>query len=61
MIVMMWPALTKVQYEKLPRLFTTKALWEQLIISLVINWIIGPFVSIPFTMNDGLPIGDEPY
>lgn len=48
MIVMMWPALTKVQYEKLPKILTTKALWEQLVISLVINWIIGPFVSAYF-------------
>lgn len=46
MIIMMWPPLTKVQYEKLPRIFTTKALWTQLLISLLINWIIGPFVML---------------
>ena len=44
MIVMMWPALTKVQYEKLPAIVTTRALWEQLVVSIAINWVIGPFV-----------------
>lgn len=43
---MMWPPLTKVQYEKLPKIFTTKALWSQIIISLLLNWIIGPFVML---------------
>lgn len=50
MIVMMWPPLTKVQYEKLPKIFTTRALWTQLIISLVVNWLIGPFVCSPRIM-----------
>lgn len=45
MIVMMWPALTKVQYEKLPKIVTTRELWEQIAVSLVLNWIVGPFVS----------------
>ena len=44
MIVMMWPALTKVQYEKLPAMVTTRALWEQIVASLVLNWIVGPLV-----------------
>lgn len=46
MIVMMWPALTKVRYEELPRLTLTRRLWEQLALSLFLNWIIGPFVSV---------------
>jgi hypothetical protein len=45
MIVMMWPALTKVQYERIPSLLPTRALWEQVLISLVLNWVIAPFVS----------------
>jgi len=49
MIVMMWPALTKVQYEKLPEIVTTRSLWEQIGVSLVLNWIIGPFVSLTTT------------
>ncbi|TFK69633.1 arsenical-resistance protein ACR3 [Pluteus cervinus] len=48
LIVMMWPILTKVHYEALPQLFTTKALWVHLLISLVLNWIIGPFLMLGF-------------
>ncbi|ORY26594.1 sodium bile acid symporter family-domain-containing protein [Naematelia encephala] len=46
MIVMMWPALTKVQYERLPELLKTRRLWEQIIVSLILNWLIGPFVML---------------
>jgi ACR3 family arsenite efflux pump ArsB len=57
----MWPILTKgqsdnlvivmqadllVQYEKLPAMFQTVTLWRQIILSVVLNWIIGPFVSV---------------
>ena len=34
-----------VQYEKLPQIFQTKKMWYQIAISLVLNWIVGPFVS----------------
>ena len=34
-----------VQYEKLPQVFQTKKMWYQIAISLVLNWIVGPFVS----------------
>jgi len=58
---MMWPILTKgqsdylvsfsqadllVQYEKLPAMFQTVTLWRQIALSLVLNWILGPFVSL---------------
>jgi ACR3 family arsenite efflux pump ArsB len=58
---MMWPILTKgqsdnlvivmqadlvVQYEKLPAMFQTVTLWRQIVLSVVLNWIIGPFVSV---------------
>jgi ACR3 family arsenite efflux pump ArsB len=58
---MMWPILTKgesydlvfvmqadllVQYEKLPAMFQTVTLWRQIILSVILNWIIGPFVSV---------------
>lgn len=46
LLVMMWPILTKVQYEKLPQIFSTKKMWFQIAISLVLNWIVGPFVSV---------------
>jgi ACR3 family arsenite efflux pump ArsB len=58
---MMWPILTKgqsdnlvivvqadlvVQYEKLPAMFQTVSLWRQIILSVILNWILGPFVSV---------------
>lgn len=43
---MMWPTLTKVQYEQLPKLFKTSRLWIHLGISLFLNWIVGPFVML---------------
>ncbi|EPQ32061.1 uncharacterized protein PFL1_00259 [Pseudozyma flocculosa PF-1] len=46
LIVMMWPILTKVQYERLPALFRTRRLWYQIGLSLVLNWIVGPFVML---------------
>jgi ACR3 family arsenite efflux pump ArsB len=41
---MMWPILTKVQYERLPKIFSTARIWYQIGISLILNWVIGPFV-----------------
>lgn len=38
---MMWPVLTKVQYERLPEIAREKKLWYQIGISLILNWVIG--------------------
>lgn len=38
--------MTKVQYERLPFLFTERRLWVQIALSLVLNWIIGPFMML---------------
>ncbi|KAH9476521.1 Arsenite resistance protein ArsB [Psilocybe cubensis] len=46
LIVMMWPILTKVQYEKLPAILSTSRLWKHIGISIVLNWIIGPFLML---------------
>lgn len=43
---MMWPILTKVQYESLPRLFTTRNLYIHILISLLLNWVVGPFIML---------------
>ncbi len=43
---MMWPILTKVQYESLPRLFTTRNIYLQILLSLFLNWIIGPLIML---------------
>lgn len=46
LIVMMWPVLTKVEYERIPALFQSKQLWVHIGISMVLNWIIGPFLML---------------
>ena len=43
---MMWPVLTKVQYETLPKLFSSHRLWYQIAFSLLLNWIVGPFIML---------------
>ncbi|KAJ6550280.1 sodium bile acid symporter family-domain-containing protein [Mycena capillaripes] len=46
LIVMMWPVLTKVQYEKIPEIFKSSGLWKHILISLLFNWIVGPLVMV---------------
>lgn len=46
MLVMMWPILTKVQYERLPALLRTPSLWKHIALSLVLNWVVGPFLML---------------
>ncbi|KAG5651077.1 hypothetical protein H0H81_009965 [Sphagnurus paluster] len=46
LIVMMWPILTKVQYEQLPKLFAGSRIWVHLGISLFLNWIVGPLIML---------------
>jgi ACR3 family arsenite transporter len=43
---MMWPVLTKVQYERLPVIFTRRDIWLHIGISLVLNWIIAPLIML---------------
>ncbi|EOD43792.1 arsenical-resistance protein ACR3 [Neofusicoccum parvum] len=42
LLVMMYPILIKVRYETLHLLFSHRALWKQLAVSVVLNWIIAP-------------------
>lgn len=43
---MMWPILTKVQYEALPKLLSQRSMWMHALISLALNWIVGPFIML---------------
>lgn len=43
---MMWPILTKVQYETLPQVFSTSRIWIHIGISMFLNWIIGPLIML---------------
>lgn len=42
----MWPILAKVQYERLPSVFSTPNIWQQLALSIVLNWVIAPLVML---------------
>ncbi|KAG8844718.1 hypothetical protein FRB91_002376, partial [Serendipita sp. 411] len=44
LLVMMWPILTKVQYERLPSIFKQRRIWIHILVSIVLNWIIAPLV-----------------
>lgn len=46
LLVMMYPILCKVQYEKLHEVFSSRQIWIQLGFSLVVNWIIAPFIMV---------------
>lgn len=41
---MIWPAMSKVQWETLPALFRTKRIYVHLALSFVLNWIVAPFI-----------------
>ncbi|TFB00263.1 Arsenical-resistance protein Acr3 [Trichoderma ghanense] len=46
LLVMMYPILCKVQYESLHQLLTKRALWKQIGFSVVVNWIVAPFLML---------------
>jgi ACR3 family arsenite transporter len=43
---MMWPILTKIRYESLPAILSASRLWKNLGISLILNWVVGPFLML---------------
>ncbi|KAK4105316.1 arsenical-resistance protein ACR3 [Parathielavia hyrcaniae] len=46
LLVMMYPILCKVQYEKLHEVFRSREIWVQMGFSIIINWIIAPLVML---------------
>lgn len=46
LMVMMYPILCKVQYEKLYLLFQLRHIWTQLGFSFIINWIFAPLLMV---------------
>ncbi|KAL6298250.1 sodium bile acid symporter family-domain-containing protein [Sparassis latifolia] len=46
LIVMMYPILTKVQYESLLRTLPTREMLAQLLLSFILNWIVAPFIML---------------
>ncbi|KDN45945.1 arsenical-resistance protein [Tilletiaria anomala UBC 951] len=46
LLVMMWPILTKVHYERFPQLLRSANLWAQITLSLLLNWLIAPLLML---------------
>lgn len=46
LLVMMYPILCKVRYESLHHVFRKREVWRQLLFSIIMNWIIAPFVMV---------------
>jgi ACR3 family arsenite efflux pump ArsB len=47
LLVMMYPILCKVRYESLHHLLAQRSMWKQITFSIIINWIIAPFLMVP--------------
>lgn len=46
LLVMMYPILLKIKYESLHLAFATRKIWIQIAFSVVVNWIIAPFLMV---------------
>ncbi|KAJ5593937.1 uncharacterized protein N7459_000145 [Penicillium hispanicum] len=46
LLVMMYPILCKIRYESLHHVFRTRQIWIQMAFSVVLNWIICPFLML---------------
>ena len=57
LLVMMYPILCKVRFEKLHRVFAHRQIWIQLLFSIVVNWIIAPLVMVIRTSSTSCPRG----
>lgn len=44
LLVMIYPIMCKIQYERIHIVLSKKYIWKQIAISIFINWVIGPVV-----------------
>ncbi|WVO17461.1 arsenical-resistance protein [Cryptococcus depauperatus] len=62
LLVMMYPILCKVRYESLHKLLSQRAIWKQILFSIIVNWVVAPFVMLALAWaflpdKSGLRIG----
>ena len=43
---MMYPILCKVRYESLHEILRHKGMWRQILFSVLMNWIVAPFLMV---------------
>ncbi|POR31062.1 Arsenical-resistance protein [Tolypocladium paradoxum] len=46
LLVMMYPILCKVRYESLHELLAQRSMWKQILFSVVVNWVVAPFLML---------------
>ncbi|CEJ92474.1 Putative Arsenite resistance protein arsB [[Torrubiella] hemipterigena] len=46
LLVMMYPILCKVRYESLHELLSKRSMWTQIAFSVIVNWIVAPFLML---------------
>jgi ACR3 family arsenite transporter len=46
LLVMMYPILCKIRFESLHHVFRTKDIWVQMAFSVLLNWIVAPFLMV---------------
>jgi ACR3 family arsenite transporter len=51
LLVMMYPILCKVRYESLHELFSHRDIWKQIAFSVVVNWVVAPFVMVSYPIS----------
>ena len=65
LLVMMYPILCKVKFETLHLAFGHRTLWIQIGFSIVMNWLVAPFLMVSYAAHDissfGLLIGFCPH
>ena len=57
---MMYPILCKVKYESMHKLLQEREMWKQMAFSVVMNWIVAPFLMVSSEKLPNLP-GVETY
>jgi ACR3 family arsenite transporter len=50
LLVMMYPILCKIKFETLHLVFRQRSLWIQIGFSVVMNWLVAPFVMVSFVI-----------
>jgi ACR3 family arsenite transporter len=46
LLVMMYPILCKVQYERLHHILRARGIWKQIAFSVVVNWLVAPLLMV---------------
>lgn len=56
LLVMMYPILCKVRYESLHEILATRDIWKQILFSVIMNWIVAPFLMVGSQLEPSLQV-----